>query len=26
RDYNVVRPHSSLGNLTPHEFARQLAG
>ncbi len=26
RDSNVVRPHSSLGNLTPHEFARQLAG
>ncbi|WP_188904871.1 integrase core domain-containing protein [Deinococcus aerophilus] len=26
RDYNVVRPHSPLGNLTPQEFARQLAG
>lgn len=26
RDYNVVRPHSSLGNPTPQEFARQLAG
>ncbi len=26
RDYNSVRPHSSLGNLTPREFARQLVG
>ncbi|MFC3834077.1 integrase core domain-containing protein [Deinococcus rufus] len=26
RDYNIVRPHSSLGNLTPQEFARHLAG
>lgn len=26
RDDNVVRPHSSLGNLTSQEFARQLAG
>ena len=25
-DYNGVRPHSSLGNLTPQEFARQLVG
>ena len=25
-DYNHVRPHSSLGNLTPQEFAHQLAG
>ena len=23
-DYNEVRPHSSLGNLTPAEFARNL--
>jgi putative transposase len=23
--YNSQRPHSSLGNLTPDEFARQLA-
>ncbi len=21
KHYNHVRPHSSLGNLTPHEFA-----
>ena len=26
KDYNGVRPHSSLGNLTPQEFARQKAG
>ena len=26
QDYNDIRPHSSLGNLAPHEFARQLAG
>ena len=24
-DYNSHRPHSSLGNLTPNEFATQLA-
>ena len=24
-DYNSQRPHSSLGNLTPDEFARKLA-
>ena len=24
-DYNSQRPHSSLGNLTPNEFARKLA-
>ena len=24
-DYNVVRPHSSLGNRTPAEFAEQMA-
>jgi putative transposase len=24
-DYNSYRPHSSLGNLTPNEFASQLA-
>jgi putative transposase len=22
-DYNAARPHSSLGNLTPSEFARK---
>lgn len=26
RDYNEVRPHSSLGDLTPAEFAAQLGG
>ena len=26
KDDNAVRPHSSLGNLTPQEFARQKAG
>lgn len=26
RDAGVVRPHSSLGNLSPQVFARQLAG
>jgi len=26
RDYNRVRPHSALGNLTPEEFARLNAG
>lgn len=25
-DHNEVRPHSSLGNLTPQEFARTLQG
>lgn len=24
-DYNTHRPHSSLGNLTPDEFARKPA-
>ena len=24
-DYNSHRPHSSLGNLTPNEFATKLA-
>jgi len=23
-DYNEVRPHSSLGNLTPREFVKTL--
>ncbi|UBV44817.1 transposase (plasmid) [Deinococcus taeanensis] len=26
RDDTVDRPHSSLGNLTPQQFARHLAG
>ena len=26
QEYNTLRPHSSLGNLTPEEFARQRAG
>lgn len=26
QDYNQVRPHSSLGDLTPEGFARQAAG
>ena len=26
RDEGAVRPHSSLGNLTPQEFARHMAG
>jgi putative transposase len=25
-DYNAHRPHSSLGNLTPSEFARKRKG
>jgi putative transposase len=25
RHYNEVRPHSSLGNLTPHQFKQQLS-
>ena len=25
RQYNEVRPHSSLGQLTPAEFKRQLS-
>ncbi len=25
RDYNEFRPHSSLGNMTPHDFARSRA-
>ena len=25
RHYNEVRPHSSLGNLTPSEFKQQLS-
>lgn len=24
RDYNEFRPHSSLGNMTPSDFARSL--
>ncbi|MGH7716215.1 MAG: integrase core domain-containing protein, partial [Vulcanimicrobiaceae bacterium] len=24
RDYNVLRPHKSLGNRTPEEFVREL--
>ena len=24
RDYNEYRPHSSLGNMTPSDFARSL--
>jgi len=26
RDYNQVRPHSSLGNLTPQEYSHRLGG
>ena len=26
RDYNQQRPHSALGNLTPEEFVRRVAG
>ena len=26
RDYNEVRPHSSLGYLTPMEYLRKLRG
>ncbi|NLT63070.1 MAG: transposase, partial [Clostridiales bacterium] len=25
-EYNHLRPHSSLGNLTPEEYAAKLAG
>ena len=25
-DYNRVRPHGALGNRTPSEFARRVAG
>lgn len=26
RDYNQVRPHSALGNLTPREYTHRLSG
>ena len=25
RDYNEVRPHSALGNLSPREFVKRAA-